>query len=113
MENQASVIELLFEKTERYARTSAELFKLKAIDKSADMLSALAVRLAIILFMTMFFLILNIGIALWIGEALGKSYYGFFSMAGFYAIVGILLYTFRNKWIKEPLRNSLIEQALN
>jgi len=113
MEDQASVIGQLFEKTEHYARTSAELFKLKAIDKSADMLSALAVRLAIVLFMTMFFLILNVGIALWIGEALGKSYYGFFIEAGFYAVVGILLYIFRNKWIKDPLKNSIITQALN
>ena len=113
MENHAILIGKLFEKAERYTMSSVELYKLKVIDKSADVISSLTARLAVILFITLFFLILNIGIALWIGETLGKSYYGFFIVAGFYALVGIVLYLFRNRWIKEPLRNSIITQALN
>jgi|ERR1035437_2730726 hypothetical protein len=113
MEDQASLIGTFFEKTEHYTRASAELLKLKAIDKSADIISTLTARVTIIVFITLFFLILNIGIALWIGEGLGKSYYGFFIVAGIYALAGILLYAFRNKWIKEPLRNSIITQVLN
>src|ERR1039457_1611247 len=113
MENQASLIGTLFEKAEHYAQTSAELYKLKAIDKSADVLSTLTARLAIIGFITLFFLTLNIGIALWIGEILGKTYYGFFIVAGFYALIGILLYVYRNNLVKEPLRNSIISQVLN
>jgi len=112
MEDQVSNIETLFERTEQYARTSADLFKLKAIDKSADVISTLTARLAVIVFVTLFFLILNIGIALWIGEVLGKAYYGFFIVSGFYALIGMLLYIFRNKWIKAPLRDSIITQAL-
>lgn len=113
MENQASLIETLFEKTAHYTRTSAELYKLKAIDKSADVISTLTARLSVIIFIALFFLILNIGIALWIGEMIGKSYYGFFIVSAFYALAGIVLYTFRNKWIKAPMRNSIIAQALN
>lgn len=113
MEDNASLIGTLFEKAEHYAKTSAELFKLKTIDKSADVISTLTARLAVVSFITLFFLILNIGIALWIGEMLGKTYYGFFIVAGFYALAGIVFYIFRNKWIKTPLRNSIIAQALN
>ena len=113
MENQKSLIITLFEKTEHYARSSAELYRLKAINKSADVISTLTARLAVAVFITLFFLILNVGVALWLGEILGKSYFGFFSIAGFYALVGIILYLFRNKWIKEPLRNSIIAHALN
>jgi hypothetical protein len=113
MEDQASLINTLFEKAEHYTKTSAELYKLKVIDKSADVISTLTVRLAIIVFITLFFLIMNTGVALWLGEVLGKVYYGFFIVAGFYALVGILLYAFRNKWIKVPLRNSIITQVLN
>lgn len=113
MENHATLIGKLFEKAERYTMSSVELYKLKVIDKSADVISSLTARLAIILFITLFFLILNIGIALWIGELLGRTYYGFFIVAGFYALAGIVLYFFRNRWIKTPLRNSIITQALN
>ncbi len=113
MENNISQVETLFEKTKHYTQTSVELYKLKAIDKSADVISTLAARLAVGVFVTLFFLILNVGISLWLGEILGKSYYGFFIVSGFYAVGAILLYVFRNKWIKTSVRNSIVVQALN
>ena len=113
MESPTSLIGILFEKAEHYAQTSAELYKLKAIDKSADVLSTLSARLTIVVFIVVFFLILSIGMALWIGETLGKSSYGFFIVAGFYALAGILFYVFRNTWVKEPIRNSIISQVFN
>lgn len=113
MESPTSLVVTLFEKTEHYAKSSVKLYKLKAIDKSAEVISTITARLAVIVAFTLFFLILNIGIALLVGEMLGKSYFGFFIVAGFYALAGITLYVFRNKWIKTPLRNSIIAQALN
>lgn len=113
MEEQASHIEALFEKTERYTRVSIDLYKLKAIDKSADVLSTLVARLAVAVFIVLFFLILNIGIALWLGELFGRSCYGFFTVAGFYALAGIAIYAFRRRWIQTPLRNAIITQAIS
>ena len=112
MEDQGSLIGTLFEKTEHFTKTSAELYKLKTIDKSADVISTLTERLVIILFVTLFFLILNVGIALWIGQNFGDSYLGFFIVSAFYAMMGGLFFAFGNKWIKEPLRNVIITQAL-
>ena len=113
MESHSHLIEELFEKTEKYTRTTAELYKLKAIERSADVISTLSARLVVFVFVSLFFLIMNIGVALWIGDWLGKTYFGFFIVAGFYALVGSVLFVFRNKWIKEPLRGSIIIQALN
>ena len=112
MENQSLLIETLFEKATHYTKTSVELYKLKAIGKSADIISDLASRTIVIAFAVICFFILNTGIALWIGEMLGKTYYGFFIVAGFYAFAGMLFYVFRNRWVKTPLRNSIITQAL-
>ena len=113
MEDQTSLMGTLFEKTEHYMKTSVELLKLKALDKSTDVISDLTSRLAVVVFIALFFLILSIGVALWIGEELGKSYYGFLIVAGFYGLTGLLLHVFRNTWIKEPLKNSIIAQAIN
>lgn len=112
MEDNQSPIETLLEKTERYVRTSTELYRLKIISKSADVISTLAARLVVIAFIALFFFIVNIGLALWIGELLGKVYQGFFIVAGFYAFTGITFYIFRNRWIKKPLKNAIITQAL-
>lgn len=113
METPTRSIETLVERVEQYGKSSIELYRLKAINSSAEVISSLSEKLAIITFFTLFFLILNIGLALWIGDLLGKSYFGFFIVAGFYAIVGTVLYAYRDKWIKIPVKNSIIIQALN
>lgn len=113
MDTPNSQITALFEQTTHFTKTSVELYKLKAIDKSADVISTLVARLTVIILFSLCFLILNVGIALWIGGMLGHSYFGFFIVSGFYAILGWVAYMFRNKWIKHPLQNSIVVQALN
>jgi len=113
MESHTDQIELLFEKTKHYTQTSVDLYKLKVIDKSADIISTLIARVAIGLFVVLFILTVNIGISLWIGDALGKNYLGFLIVSGFYGVVSVLLYVMRNRWIKSPVRNSIIVQALS
>lgn len=113
MENQHGVIEALVEKAEAFGKTSFELYKLKAIDKSSDVVSTLAARIAVIVVTLLFITVLNIGVSLWLGERLGKFYYGFFIVAAFYAVAGFVLFLFRNRWIKNPVSNSIIRDALN
>ena len=112
MDEQAGLIESLIEKGEQYGKTTLELLKLKTLDKSADVASNLVSWLIVLIFAVLFFLILNIGVALWLGELLGKSYYGFFIVAGFYALLALIFSIFRKQLIKNPVNNSIIEQVL-
>ena len=112
MNKPATTIELLFTRAENYSRTTLELFKLNAIDKSADVVSTLCKRIAIYMVVALFILVLNIGIALWIGESMGKTYFGFFTVAGFYLLISVVLYIFRNQWIKNPINNTIITEML-
>ena len=110
--NSPTSIEMLFEKAESYGKTTIELAKLNVIDKSAKVVSSLATQMALGAVVAMFVLMANIGIALYLGELLGKTYYGFFVSAGFHLLVAALLYVFRNQWIKEPVSNAVISQML-
>ena len=112
MENNTTPVETLFEKAKEFSKTTIELLKLDAIDKSAEVVSSIAERLAIIVVVVLFTIIINIGIALWISDLLGKSYYGFFVVGGFYALLGILLHAFRDQLIKTPVSNSIIHKML-
>jgi len=112
METSATAVEALIEKAEDYSKTTIELMKLKAIDKSAEVASFLAVRLVIFVAVALFIVIINIGLALWIGDLLGKAYYGFFVIGGVNAILALLLYAFRDKWIGGPLTESVITQLM-
>ena len=112
MKTNASKIELLFEKAEDYTKTSVDLAKLTIIDKSADVLSSLMSQIAVAVVVAIVFTFINIGLSLWIGEMIGKSYYGFFIIAGDNFIIAILLYSYKNQLIKIPVSNTIITKLL-
>ena len=105
-------IDALFEKTTDFIDNKVELIKLQAVDKSSDLISGISSKLILSVMIVFFLMLLNIGLALWIGEELGKTFYGFFIMAGFYLLVGLVFYAFRDKWLKEPLTNYMIKNFL-
>lgn len=113
MENKIVFIEPLLDKAEAYGKTSFELIKLKAVDKTSEVLSTFVSRGIVILVLSMFIVIVNIGIALWLGDLLGKAYYGFFCVAGFYGVIGGVLYFFLHDYIKKNVSNSIVSQMLN
>lgn len=112
MEDKASSIELLFEKAERYAKTNVDLLKLKAIGTSADVVSTLTSKFIVALVVSIVLILVNIGLALWIGEETGKLFYGFFIVASFYVVLALVLHFFREKLIKTPVNDSIITQLM-
>ena len=113
MTNPDNFIELLVERAETYGKTTYELSKLKLLKTTIVVVPSLVSRLVVILILTLFTLVFNIGIALMLGELLGELYYGFFIVAAFYLIVGIVLHFFLHSWIKKPISNLIIKQALH
>jgi phosphoglycerol transferase MdoB-like AlkP superfamily enzyme len=112
MDTPANSIELLFERAEAYARTTFELSKLKLLETTNIVVTSVIARLSTILMIAMFSFVLSIAIALWLGDLLGKSYYGFFIVAGFYLIAGVVLHLFLHRWVKKPISELIIKQAL-
>ena len=103
-------IKSLFESAKVYGKTSFDLLKLKTIDKSAEVISSIVSTVIVVFVMIIFFAILNIGIALWLGELLGKSYYGFLALAGFYLVLGLILNSMKTKWFKIPFADMMVKK---
>ena len=112
MDNIATNIELLYQKAKEYTETSIELFRLNAIDKTADVVSSLFTRLALIMVVAMFTLFINISLSLYIGKLLNENYLGFLIVSGIYLVLSIVIYFFSNRLIKIPLTNLVIEKLL-
>ncbi len=74
MEQNTTTIEKLIEKAEIYSKNSLELLKYDVVYKSADIFSNLAVKLSITLVVVIFLLFINIGLAIILGEYLGRVY---------------------------------------
>lgn len=113
MEDKTTPVEVLLERAQAYTKTSIQLFKLKATAKLAEVLSNMASGFAVLVILVLFFVNLNIGIALLIGESLGKAWLGFVIVSMIYACVGLVVYLFRHSWIKNPVSESIISQMLN
>lgn len=113
METPASLMENLSESVEAYSRTTFELAKLKALETTSFVAASLVFRLSVMLAVSLFALIFNIGIALWLGDLLGKSYYGFFIVAAFYLVAAAVLHFLLPTWIRKKIVDLIIKEALD
>lgn len=112
MENIATNIEKLYEKAENYTKTSIELVKLQAIDKTSEIISSLAVVISIAFIVAIFTLFLNVGVAIWIGDALDNMALGFLIVSGFYAVLGLIIFVGRKSLIRVPIDNLIVGTLL-
>jgi hypothetical protein len=110
MEEERSSAQKIYEQVEQYAKTSLELYRLKAIDTSADIFAVISTGLIIWVFFSFFLVFVSIGAAFYFGELLGKWYYGFFIVAGIYMVIGLIVYAIRKKYLKEKINNYVIRQ---
>jgi phosphoglycerol transferase MdoB-like AlkP superfamily enzyme len=112
MQDNVKIIEELLVKVAEYGRTEYQLAKLKVLDKTSDAVSTVVPRLIVIAFGLIFMLFANLGIAFWLGGILGNIYYGFFAVAAFYGITGLVLRLFLYKWLKKHVGNFFIRNVL-
>jgi hypothetical protein len=108
METKATTTDTIFDKAESYTKSSFELFKLKSVSISTDVLSTLTFQIVVAVIVAFFSLFINIGLSLLIGWLLGEYYYGFFVMSFAYLILAIVLYKNQSKWVKKPIGNIII-----
>jgi phosphoglycerol transferase MdoB-like AlkP superfamily enzyme len=103
-------IERFFVEAGEYIETKTELWKLKLADRISDAISGtvMIVMLAVIGFL--FVLLISVGISLWLGELTGKTYYGFFIVGAFYALLALIFYIFRQRWLKVPVANRILRK---
>ncbi len=66
MEDNAKLIESLLEKATEYAKASYELVKLKALDKTSDIVSSFIPHSVVFALIVSFLLFLNLGLAFWV-----------------------------------------------
>ncbi len=109
MEN---LVESLIENAEAYGKTTYELSKLKLLEGVTVVISALLSKLIFMLVISLFAFVLSVGISLMLGDLLGKSYYGFFIVALFYLMVGVVFKYTLQKWLKKSIADKLILEML-
>ena len=106
------LIESLLEKTIDYGNTSFKLLKLKTLDKTSDVVSSFIPHSVVLFLIASLLFFLNLGLAFWLGEIMGDNSYGFFVVAAFYGVMGIIIHFFMHDWLKKVICNYIIKQVL-
>lgn len=109
LENEKTHAENIVAHTKDYINTKIDILKLTAVDKGSNAISSAAVYIGLAVISFFFLIMLSIGAALAISDALDKSYAGFLIIAGFYLLLGVLLFVMQDKWVKTPIVNAIIK----
>ena len=112
METKTIACDSVLVKIENYGKTSMELLKLKSFHKISTVASKIVSKLIIGGIAVLAFLCLTIGLGFWLGELLGKVYFGFFAVAGAYLFICLILFAVQRQ-VKNCIKDSIIIQLLN
>jgi hypothetical protein len=103
----------LIERIGDYTKTNYSLMKLKTIRKSAHVTSVFVSRSLVAVAFSLFTVLLSLGCSFWLGTKLNNTSYGFFCVALFYGLLGLIIYFLLHKRIKMSIQKHIISQLLN
>jgi hypothetical protein len=112
MEENLNTAETLVGRIGDYGRASYKVIRLKAVDKTAELVASLLSNAIIFLTFLLFALMVSCGVSFLLGEWMGRIGYGFLFVAAFYGVLSLMMYfVFRDK-IKKRVANRVISQLL-
>ena len=103
-----AVVEL-FDHIKEYFKARLDLFYLKLSDRLARILSGILSTVLIIFFFLFFLLFMSIASAKYLGNLLNSDALGYFAVALIYFVFLLIIISFKNGLIKEPLANRIME----
>jgi len=110
MKEDPTFIDTLFKRVTEFSMTYVELIKLKTLDRASEVLAAIFPDFIISTLMMVFLLFINLGLAFWLGDLLGKVYFGFLLVAGFYFVLALVFHFFMRGWVRKAASNYFIRQ---
>jgi hypothetical protein len=110
MEKSIEKIEELAKNTSLYFKHHVSLMKLEAAEKTSKIMSngISLIFISMIFFLFAFFF--GLALAVMLQFLVGQLYLSLFIVAGFYGLIGIVLWKFRNKLIRIPIMNSILHE---
>lgn len=110
-QNVESIAQLV-DALKRYVELQKEYLGLNVIEKVVRLVTALAVAVVFIILGSAVLLYASFALVYWIEPVTGLAL-AYFLIAMLFAVLIILLYTFRKSWIEQPLVRFLTQVLLN
>ena len=110
MEKVYAKIEDLADTTKEYINTRVESLKLTVAERASVMIANMVTGMVVAFVFLLFIIFGSIALSFGLGEWIGKTWAGFLIVAGLYLLIGLVVWTAREKIIRLPVMNALIKQ---
>jgi hypothetical protein len=111
MENSRPEIDDIVQEVKTYLNNSAELYKMKATAKGAEIASGAVIHIVIGVLIVMLLLFASLALAYLIADYFNEMYLGFLSVALIYGLLALIVYMGRDRWLKNSLVNGIIKSV--
>ena len=108
MQEEKEAESTLFEEIKEYLSVRSKIFSLQLAESAATLLSNLIANAAAILFFIIFFVFASVGLAFLVAQWIDNTAGGFFIVAAFYLIIGLVIWMVKDGSIERPLTNIFI-----
>ncbi len=112
MREEKKYIDEVLDKLGDHLKTRQEYVKLVLVEKSSKVAASIISNAVIFIFFLLFFVFINLSLAYFISMYTGKTYLGFGAVGLLYLLLGLVLYVKREKWLKVPIMNTVVKNAL-
>ena len=110
MEKSIEKIEELAKNTSLYFKHHVSLIKLEAAEKTSKIMSNGISLIIISMIFFLFAFFFGLALAVMLQYFVGELYLALLIVAGFYGLIGVILWKFRNKLIRIPIMNSILHE---
>ncbi|OSZ77623.1 hypothetical protein CAP36_14720 [Chitinophagaceae bacterium IBVUCB2] len=93
-----------------YINTRIESAKLSVAEKSSKLMANAMAAIIVTAILFFFFLFAGIALSLVLGEWVSNTWAGFLIVAALYLLIGLIVWSCREKIIRLPIMNALIKQ---
>lgn len=93
----------LADNIKKYVRLKIDLLKLDIVEKTSKLVSLLVITLVFFLLFLFFILFISMAFIFWFRDHVGQEWAGTLIMAGFYIVIGILVWIFRFRLFVNPV----------
>ncbi len=110
MEDTFAKVEELSAHIKEYINNRVDSMKFKAAEKSSSVLANIIAVAIAVLVLTFFVLFGSVALAYAIAKWTGEVYWGFLMVAGIYLLLGVLVWLLREKLLRLPIMNAMVQQ---
>lgn len=101
----------LIDKIKEYVTVRIELATLSATEKGSHLFASIVTDSILAILMIFVFLFGSLGLGFYLSEIIGNTYVGFFIIAGFYLLIGLIIFAIKDSYIQKKIANRVIKKV--